>query len=109
MTEISSKNQPRVQALTDTLGERIVAIKEHRGQLTVEIAREHWLDAAWMLRDEPSLAFEQLSDLCGIDYLCFGASEWETAEATGSGFSRADEGLGPGRFSCADRPAAGEI
>lgn len=109
MTEFSSKNQPLVQALTDTLGERIVAIEEHRGQLTVEIAREHWLDAAWMLRDEPELAFEQLTDLCGIDYLGFGDSEWETAEATGSGFSRAAEGLGPGRFSWDDRPEAEDI
>jgi NADH:ubiquinone oxidoreductase subunit C len=50
---------------------------------------EHWLDVAFQLRDEPQLAFEQLIDLCGIDYLGYGDDEWETAEATGTGFPAA--------------------
>src|SRR5690625_7401502 len=62
-----------------------------------------------MLREETGLAFEMLTDLCGIDYLGFCDNEWETAEATGSGFSRAAEGLGPGRISWADRPEAEDI
>jgi NADH-quinone oxidoreductase subunit C len=40
------------------------------------------------LRDLPELAFEQLTDLAGIDYLEYGRSEWATAEATTTGFSR---------------------
>jgi NADH-quinone oxidoreductase subunit C len=50
------------------------------------------------------LAFEQLTDLCGVDYLGFGGDEWETADATRAGFSRGVEGLGPGRFDWASRP-----
>ncbi len=109
MSRFSKGNHPLVQALNHVLGERIVSMNEHRNQLTVEISHEHWLDAAHMLRDEPELAFEQLIDLCGVDYLGYGDDEWETAEATSHGFSRAADALGPGRFSWQERPESTEI
>jgi len=109
MSQFSSRNQALAQSLSDILGERIAKMSERCGQLTVEIPRDHWLDAAWLLRDEPELAFEQLLDLCGVDYLGYGDDEWETAEATGQGYSRAADELGPGRFSWEERPEAGEI
>jgi NADH-quinone oxidoreductase subunit C len=109
MNQFSKHNGELVQALKDVLGARIVELQEHRGQLTAVIKAEHWLDVAYQLRDEPSLRFEQLLDLCGVDYLGFGDDEWETAEATGSGFSRGVDALGPGRFSWEDRPEAEEI
>ncbi|MFW5926742.1 MAG: NADH-quinone oxidoreductase subunit C [Wenzhouxiangella sp.] len=109
MSSISERNQALVRALDDILGERIAGMSEHRGQVTVEIDRDHWLDAAWLLRDEPDLFFEQLVDLCGIDYLGYGDDEWETAEATSQGYSRAADALGPGRFSWQERPESGEI
>jgi NADH-quinone oxidoreductase subunit C len=109
MSSYSERNQSLVQALDHVLGERIASMSEHRGQLAVEISHEHWLDAAWLLRDEPDLAFEQLTDLCGVDYLGFGDDEWETAEATSHGFSRAADALGPGRFSWEERPEAADI
>jgi NADH-quinone oxidoreductase subunit C len=109
MSSLSPANQALAQALDDVLGERIAGIAEHRGQLTAVIKAEHWLDAAYLLRDDPKLCFEQLIDLCGIDYLGFGDDEWETAEATGHGFSRGVDALGPGRFSWAERPEAAEL
>lgn len=109
MSDFSRKNEALVQALDDVLGEKVASLTEHRGQLTAVIAAEHWLDAAHQLRDEPQLSFEQLIDLCGIDYLGYGDDEWETAEASGSGFSRGVDALGPGRFSWEERPEAGEI
>ena len=36
--------------------------------------------------------FEQLSDLCGVDYSTYGSSDWQTKTATDSGFSRAVSG-----------------
>jgi NADH-quinone oxidoreductase subunit C len=109
MITFSQKNQALAQALDDQLGRKIVELTEHRGQLTAIIKAEHWLDVAYQLRDEPALHFEQLIDLCGIDYLGYGDDEWETAEATGTGFSRGVDALGPGRFSWAERPEAGDI
>lgn len=109
MNSFSPRNEALGQALKDVLGKKMVELSEHRGQLTAIIRPEHWLDVAFQLRDEPELAFNQLLDLCGVDYLGFGDDEWETAEATGSGFSRGVDALGPGRFSWAERPEAAEV
>src|SRR6476620_6266247 len=70
--------------LTDTVTESVVAYDE----LTIEIPHNKWLSAASILRDEPTLAFDQCVDLCGVDYLSYGLSEWETNQATKEGFER---------------------
>lgn len=59
------------------------------GELTVEVPRENLLEVSQILRDHPSLSFDGLMDLCGVDYLTYGISEWETNNATASGFERA--------------------
>ncbi len=106
----SESKHPLAQALQERFGKEVIAgITVERGQVTLEVPHEHWLEAARTLRDDPALSFEQLTDLCGVDYLGFGDSEWETAEATGSGFSRGVEGFGPGRFSWSERPEAEAI
>lgn len=77
------------------------------GQLTLMVGADHWFEVAQVLRDEPDFAFEQLMDLCGVDYLAYGKAEWETSEtATEAGFSRGFEhtswepsGDAPGRFA----------
>jgi NADH-quinone oxidoreductase subunit C len=43
------------------------------------------------LRDHKSFAFDQLIDVCAVDYLQYGDSQWETEYATESGFSRGVE------------------
>ena len=67
-----------------------------RTVLTAELAVDNWLEVARALRDEDEFSFEQLTDLCGVDYLGFGESEWETTQSTFDGFGRGVEGLGPG-------------
>ena len=59
------------------------------GELTLEVAAEHWLEVARFLRHDEKLAFTQLTDLCGVDYLTYGDAEWDVTTATRSGFSRA--------------------
>ena len=49
-------------------------------------------------------AFEQLMDLCGVDYLGYGTDEWDT-EASSEGYSRGVEGRGPGRFRFGESPS----
>lgn len=58
------------------------------GQVTAEFPAEHLLEACRALRDEPVFQFEQLVDLCGLDYGAYGQAEWQTEAATRSGFSR---------------------
>jgi len=58
------------------------------GEITMEVEPQDILKVCKSLRDESDFLFEQLIDLCGVDYLAFGDVEWETIEATGHGFSR---------------------
>ena len=63
---------PKLQRLNDALVRAGFAPKEDRGELTVEVDSKEYLAKAKMLRDDPSLRFEQLTDLCGIDYASYG-------------------------------------
>lgn len=58
------------------------------GELTLVVPQENLLPVCWILRDHESLRFEQLIDLCGVDYAAYGKAEWETAEASTTGFGR---------------------
>ena len=44
---------------------------------TVVVSAEHYLEAARILRDHPACRFEQLIDLCGIDYSEYGDGAWD--------------------------------
>ncbi len=93
--------------------DRILSCIEHRcanaeAQVTVVVAPERLLEVARILCDEPQFRFEQLIDLCGVDYLSYGQVEWDSEDVSHEGFSRGVEGLGPGRFDWANRPQPGE-
>lgn len=96
-TEIEAASEESVapsalQIFSDSLQERFseqsvkatLALRE----VTLEVPREHLLSVCTALRDEPEFAFAQLIDVCGVDYSQYGQVEWETNNATGSGFSR---------------------
>lgn len=55
-------------ALQATLGENIKSLVRARGELTVTVPAAAWLATAKTLRDHADLKFEQLIDLCGLDY-----------------------------------------
>ncbi len=97
------------QIFSNRFGGRVNVGPTRSGILTLEIGHEHWLEVCRALRDEEEFSFEQLTDLCGVDYLSHGLSEWDTEGASSEGFSRGVEGVGPGRFDWADRPESGQI
>jgi len=92
------------ERLKARLQDKLVSVREALGETTVEITPEGWDAAARILRDDADLGFEQLIDLCGVDYLGYGDDEWDTTDVSSEGFSRGVEGAGPGRFSWEDRP-----
>ena len=59
-------------ALRSALGDRLVSLSTALGEATVAVRPEHLLAAAEVLRDAPALRFEQLVDLCGVDYAGYG-------------------------------------
>lgn len=78
-------------SLQDRFGNSI-SVDVAFSEVTAEIAAQDVLATCAALRDESDFAFEQLIDVCAVDYLTFGQAEWETSGATGSGFSRGVEG-----------------
>lgn len=50
------------------LGGRVQSITLALNELTVVLRADGYLESALILRDDPALCFEQLIDLCGIDY-----------------------------------------
>ena len=95
------------QRIEARLGEHVARVSEWRGETTVELLPENWLAVAQRLRDDGEFRFEQLIDLCGVDYLSYGQVEWDTTDVTSTGFSRGVEGEGPGRFDWSHRPDTG--
>jgi NADH-quinone oxidoreductase subunit C len=95
------------ERLKARFGEKLLALADGNdlaGGATIEVAPSDWLEVVRALRDEPDFRFEQLIDLCGVDYLSYGDDEWDTADVSSEGFSRGVEGLGAGRFNWEDRP-----
>ncbi|HXD83044.1 MAG TPA: NADH-quinone oxidoreductase subunit C [Rudaea sp.] len=98
---------PLAQRAGALLGDKIAAVHEWRGELTLDVLPENWLAVAQTLRDHAELHFEQLMDVCGVDYASYGQTEWDTTDVSATGFSRGVEGEGPGRFDWASRPREG--
>lgn len=58
-------------------------------ELQLEVPARHWIDVCHFLRHDNRMRLEQLIDLCGVDYLSYGQSEWDVADVSATGFSRA--------------------
>ncbi|WP_455385863.1 NADH-quinone oxidoreductase subunit C [Acidihalobacter prosperus] len=76
------------EALKKRFGDGIELSRVAYGELTLVVAGGVLPEIARTLRDEPEFGFEQLIDLCGVDYLHYGVDEWRTDEASTEGFSR---------------------
>ncbi|WP_313953564.1 NADH-quinone oxidoreductase subunit C [Accumulibacter sp.] len=60
------------QSLQEHLGERVKSLKVAFGEVTIEVDATDYLSVMQTLRDEPGLSFEELIDLCGVDYSTYG-------------------------------------
>ncbi len=65
-----------LEAVNAALGKRVVVLKEALGELLLEVKPADYREAAQILRDSPSLKFEQLIDLCGVDYSQYREDQW---------------------------------
>ena len=59
-------------ALRSVLGDAITSLARARGEITITVPAARYLEVAQTLRDHAELKFEQLIDLCGVDY-----SDWK--------------------------------
>ena len=62
-------NPLTTQAHVETaLGDMLISSVVRLDELTIVVDAENYLQAARILRDDPNCRFEQLIDLCGVDY-----------------------------------------
>ena len=73
---MTTKIDSLVTALQSALGEG-AAISVALGEVTVVVKSTDYLAAMLTLRDAPTLKFEQLLDLCGVDYSTYGEGTWD--------------------------------
>src|ERR1035438_7167155 len=64
-------------ALTTRLGARANKLERAFGELTLTVAAADYLDTALLLRDDADFSFEQLVDVCGVDYSGYRDEPWE--------------------------------
>ncbi|MDO8438679.1 MAG: NADH-quinone oxidoreductase subunit C [Telluria sp.] len=64
-------------ALRNALGDHIQDLSVALGEITVVVKASDSLAAMRVLRDHPDLRFEQLIDLCGVDYSTYGDGTWD--------------------------------
>ena len=69
------------EAISIALGDKLKSISLAFGEVTATVQASDYLAAATLLRDSADCKFEQLIDLCGIDY-----SEYKDGQYEGSRF-----------------------
>jgi NADH-quinone oxidoreductase subunit C len=75
---MTTKLEKLAATLTSVLGER-AQVTTALGEVTVVVKAADYLESMLALRDDPSLKFEQLIDLCGVDYMTYGEGSWDGA------------------------------
>ena len=77
MTVYSVRPEATRDAIVAALGDKVKHISIALGEVTLQVASTDYLLAAQGLRDSAGCQFEQLLDLCGVDYSEYGAGEYE--------------------------------
>lgn len=86
-TNIEQLHSKLVARFSQAEGFVSAELSQH-GEITLEVQASEIKNICLALRDEPDFKFEELMDLCGIDYLYFGVDEWTTTRACNTGFER---------------------
>jgi len=79
MTTFAIRPEELKDTIMAVLGDRVREAHIALGELTVVISAASYLEAMQLLRDAPGCRFEQLVDLCGLDYSVYGDRESEGA------------------------------
>ncbi|HEY5799127.1 MAG TPA: NADH-quinone oxidoreductase subunit C [Burkholderiaceae bacterium] len=74
---MSMKLDTLADNLRATLGDKVKTLTTRLGEVTLEVSSENYTAAMTALRDTPALSFEQVIDLCGVDYSGYGEGTWE--------------------------------
>lgn len=73
---MTTKLEKLESAVRGVIGERLMQSQLALGELTVVVSAKDYLQVMFDLRDNASTYFEQLIDLCGVDYSTYGDGIW---------------------------------
>jgi NADH-quinone oxidoreductase subunit C len=73
---MTTKIEALARAVSTALGEG-AQVSIALNEVTVQVKSADYLQSMFILRDDPTLHFEQLLDLCGVDYSTYGEGTWD--------------------------------
>lgn len=74
---MTTKLENLESAVKGVIGERLVQSQLALGELTVVVSAKDYLQVMRDLRDSVATQFDQLIDLCGVDYSTYGDGVWD--------------------------------
>ncbi|RXZ38576.1 NADH-quinone oxidoreductase subunit C [Oxalobacteraceae bacterium CAVE-383] len=74
---MTTKLETLEAALRNALGGYLKTLTVALGEVTVIVGAGDYLSAMRVLRDHPDTRFEEMIDLCGVDYSTYGDGAWE--------------------------------
>ena len=79
MTAVAIQPEALERTLAATLGDKVHSLTVALGEVTLVVRAQDYLSVMQTLRDAPGCRFEQLVDLCGVDYSAYCDGAWEGA------------------------------
>lgn len=79
MSDVAIHPDSLKEVIATTLGEKAKRIVVALGEVTVVVDAANYAGVMQTLRDAPGCRFEQLIDLCGVDYSTYMDTVWEGA------------------------------
>jgi NADH-quinone oxidoreductase subunit C len=77
MTDFAISPEVLRATVAETLGAKAKSVTVALNEVNVVVGAADYLEAALLLRDAPGCRFEQLIDLCGMDYSDYRHGEWQ--------------------------------
>ena len=74
---MSARTELLAEKVKALLGDRVTGVVDALGEVTVTVKAANVVESMLMLRDDPELRFEQVIDICGMDYKTYGDGRWE--------------------------------
>jgi NADH-quinone oxidoreductase subunit C len=78
---MSVKLERLCRNLTEIFGARVQSLALVGGEVSLQVGAADYFEVAQTLRDHPDLRFEQLMDLCGVDYATYGRTDLVDGDA----------------------------
>jgi len=76
---MTTKLETLEAAVRNALGDDLQSLTVAFGEITIIVKAANYLSAMRVLRDHADTRFEELMDLCGVDYSTYGDGAWEGA------------------------------